>query len=330
MVKHGSNTFWSPIDEDTLLDYLWDHRSEAGEGMCFKAPTLTGAAAKVQETTTKGGPKTMGSCKNKWGKFKELYLVICDIKSQSGFTWSDEQGATIGPESTSVWEVYVKKKPGAERFRNKGWGHFYKVQRLMPSNARGQNIFRPSQEIPIDPRLLEGQDAGVIDRDSNKSFSDWEKTPPPSPSRASTSTAILDYSLVPATRLTSTSLKRRSPTSEPGSAASASTGRAPIRQRLTGAGALHGISSGLVEFNSIFRDGLESMANPGIDATPKRKKAAMTRVQELEDDLEDEQLLSIIDLFQVDVSAADTYMTLKREGLRKAWFPDTVPTSFLQ
>ncbi|KAH9013691.1 hypothetical protein EDB85DRAFT_2157997 [Lactarius pseudohatsudake] len=307
MVKHGSNTFWLPIDEDTLLDYLWDHWSEAGEGMCFKAPTLTGAAAKVQEMTTKGGPKTMGSCKNKWGKFKELYLIICDIKSQSGFTWSDEQGATIGPESTSVWEVYVKKKPGAEHFRNKGWGHFYKVQHLMPSNARGQNIFRPSQEIPIDPRLLEGQDAGVIDRDSNKSFSDWEKTPPPSPSRASTSTAILDYSLVPATRLTSTSLKRRSPTSEPGSAASVSTGHAPIRQRLTGAGALHGISSGLVEFNT-----------------------AMTRVQELEDDLEDEQLLSIIDLFQVDVSAADTYMTLKREGLWKAWFPDTVPTSFLQ
>jgi hypothetical protein len=62
------------------------------------------------------------------------------------------------------------------------------------------------------------------------------------------------------------------------------------------------------------------MANPhGIDSTPKRKKAAMTRVQELEDDLEDEQLLSIIDLFQANVSTADTYMTLKRESLRKAW-----------
>jgi len=62
------------------------------------------------------------------------------------------------------------------------------------------------------------------------------------------------------------------------------------------------------------------MANPrGIDATPKRKKAAMTRIQELDDDLNDEELLSIIDLFQTDVSAADTYMTLKRDGLRKAW-----------
>ncbi|KAH9052227.1 hypothetical protein EDB87DRAFT_1692702 [Lactarius vividus] len=205
---------------------------------------------------------------------------------------------------------------GAERFWNKGWGHFYKVQRLMPSNAHGQNIFHPSQEIPIDPCLLEGQDAGVVDRDSNKPFSNWEKTPPPSPSHTSTPTAIPDYSLVPASHLTSTSLKRRSPTSETGSA---STGHAPIRQRLTSAGALHGISSGLVEFNSIFHDGLESMADPGFDATPKRKKAAMTHVQELEDDLEGEQLLSIIDLFQVDVSAADTYMTLKREGLRKAW-----------
>ncbi|KAI9437169.1 hypothetical protein H4582DRAFT_2077549 [Lactarius indigo] len=317
MVKHRSNTFWSPVDEDTLLNYLWDHWSEAGEGMSFKAPTLTGAAAKVQETTTKGGPKTMGSSKNKWGKFKELYLIICDIKSQSRFTWSNEQGATIGPESTSVWEVYVKKKPGAKCFRNKGWGHFYKVQHLMLSNARGQNIFHPSQEIPIDPHLLEGQEAGMMDRDSNKSFSNWEKTPPPSPSHTSTPTAILEYSLVPATRLTATSLKRQSSTSESGSA---STGYAPIRQCLTGAGALQGISSGLVEFDGIFHEGLESMGNPcGIDATPKWKKVAMTCVQELEDDLEDEQLLSIIDLFQADVSTADTYMTLKREGLQKAW-----------
>jgi hypothetical protein len=148
-----------------------------------------------------------------------------------------------------------------------------------------------------------------------------EKTPPPSESPSCTPTAVLDleYSLVlPGTTLsTATPRKRPGPTSESGSA---STSRAPIRQRLTGAGALQGISSGLLEFNGIFRDGLESMANPcGIDATPKRKKDAMTRVQELEDDLDDEQLLSIIDIFQADVSAADTYMTLKREGLRKAW-----------
>ena len=45
----------------------------------------------------------------------------------------------------------------------------------------------------------------------------------------------------------------------------------------------------------------------------------MTRVQELEADLDDEQLLSLIDLFQANVSAADTYMTLKQDGLRKAW-----------
>ena len=112
-------------------------------------------------------------------------------------------------------------------------------------------------------------------------------------------------------------LKQPNPIAE---SASALTGQAPIRQRLTGVGALHGISSSLVEFNGIFQDGLESMANPrDVDTTPKRKRAAMTRVQELEADLDDEQLLSLIDLFQADVSAADTYMTLKRDGLRKAW-----------
>ena len=130
MAKGGSNANWSLPDENALLEYLWDQRSEAGEGVSFKAPTFTGAAAKVQATTTKGAPKTMSSCKNKWGKvcclittdsphsdrtilqLKELYLAICDIKSQSGFTWSDENGATIGPESASVWEVYVKVSYG--------------------------------------------------------------------------------------------------------------------------------------------------------------------------------------------------------------------------
>lgn len=142
-----------------------------------------------------------------------------------------------------------------------------------------------------------------------------EKTPPPSPS--GTPTAVPEHSLAPTTISATTPPKRQFPASESGSVL---TSCAPIRQRLTGAGALQGISSGLVEFNSIFRDGLESMANPhGVDATPKRKKAAMIRLQELEDDLEDEQLLSIIDLFQADVSAADTYMTLKRESLWKAW-----------
>jgi len=126
MTKKGPNAQWSLADEDALLDYLWDHRAEAGEGMSFKGPTLTAAATKVQVTTMRGGPKTAASCKNKWGKvrnsvvsdlsgsdmavnqFKELYLIVCDIKAQSGFTWSDEKGADIGPESVSVWDAYVK------------------------------------------------------------------------------------------------------------------------------------------------------------------------------------------------------------------------------
>ena len=77
MVKKGPNAHWSLHDETTLLDYLWDHRSEAGEGMSFKAPTLAGAAVKLQGATAKGGPKTAGSCKNKWGKVRDL--IILDI-----------------------------------------------------------------------------------------------------------------------------------------------------------------------------------------------------------------------------------------------------------
>ena len=45
--------------------------------MSFKAPTLAGVAMKLQGATAKGGPKTAGSCKNKWEKVYDL--IILDI-----------------------------------------------------------------------------------------------------------------------------------------------------------------------------------------------------------------------------------------------------------
>ena len=45
----------------------------------------------------------------------------------------------------------------------------------------------------------------------------------------------------------------------------------------------------------------------------------MERAQELETDLDDKRLVALIGLFQTDVSAADAYLVLKRDGLRKVW-----------
>ena len=47
MAKKGPNAHWSQADEDALLDYLWDHRAEAGEGIdgVAEAPGTPVAAA---------------------------------------------------------------------------------------------------------------------------------------------------------------------------------------------------------------------------------------------------------------------------------------------
>jgi hypothetical protein len=54
-------------------------------------------------------------------------------------------------------------------------------------------------------------------------------------------------------------------------------------------------------------------ASTGVEVSP------IHSAQELEVDLSDTDLAALVDLFCTDVSAADTYMELKRDSLRKAW-----------
>ena len=63
-------------------------------------------------------------------------------------------------------------------------------------------------------------------------------------------------------------------------------------------------------------------ANPAELPTGSRMRfgLALERVQELEDDLDDDQLLTLIDLFGADSSSVDAYLNLLDfEDLRKAW-----------
>jgi hypothetical protein len=57
----------------------------------------------------------------------------------------------------------------------------------------------------------------------------------------------------------------------------------------------------------------------GLEASPLRKRRAVRSAEEREGDLDEEDLITLVDIFTADVSAADTYMELRRDGLRKAW-----------
>ena len=58
------HAIWTVNDETVLIDYLDEHQAEAGDGLSFKMSTWNGAAVKVAESTTKGGPKDGTGCKN--------------------------------------------------------------------------------------------------------------------------------------------------------------------------------------------------------------------------------------------------------------------------
>ena len=69
------NAHWTKEDEEKLISYLWDHRSE-GDGYNFKtSPTWKGAATHLNQSITKGGAKNSAGCKGKWARRVDSCLL---------------------------------------------------------------------------------------------------------------------------------------------------------------------------------------------------------------------------------------------------------------
>ncbi|KAJ7200242.1 hypothetical protein B0H12DRAFT_962177, partial [Mycena haematopus] len=129
----ASNAHWTERNEIKLLNHLIENRAAAGDGITFKKPTWTSAAVAVNEDEhVKGGPKTADSCKSKFQKVRLLYLLICEIIGNSGWTWNDKHGACITAASSGTWDAFVKSRRAAEPFRNAGWVHLDAFRDLMP------------------------------------------------------------------------------------------------------------------------------------------------------------------------------------------------------
>jgi len=58
--------FWTQNDEVALINYLIDHKSEAGDGANFKTNVFVGASQELTKTVSCGGLKTPAACKSKW------------------------------------------------------------------------------------------------------------------------------------------------------------------------------------------------------------------------------------------------------------------------
>ena len=75
---------WSEADEIALIEYIAEHKAEAGDGMKFKASFWTGAAKKMLSHRALGGVKTWQSCSSKWDRVRTklsqaVLLVLTSI-----------------------------------------------------------------------------------------------------------------------------------------------------------------------------------------------------------------------------------------------------------
>ena len=65
---------WSEADEIALIEYIAEHKAEAGDGMKFKASFWSGAAKQMVSHSASGGVKTSQGCSSKWDRVRANYL----------------------------------------------------------------------------------------------------------------------------------------------------------------------------------------------------------------------------------------------------------------
>ncbi|TFK22797.1 hypothetical protein FA15DRAFT_671125 [Coprinopsis marcescibilis] len=173
---------WTSAEETALLEFLVDHKSEAGDNGMFKLATFEKAAASIADLLTKGTVKTAKVCQNKYSAFRTTHRMIKLIKSKSGWTWSDETGASITPDTASSWDDSVAHNEGAKPFRNKGWSHLDLMEQLSPSPATGAGVFHPTGAVaPLGASQVQDQTQDMQDRDPDRlSDQSSDESPPPS------------------------------------------------------------------------------------------------------------------------------------------------------
>lgn len=124
-------------------------------------------------------------------KLRRTFRVVQAIKNVSGWTWSDETGASITPELEDSWASYVRLNKDAKPFKHKGWRHFHRMENIMPGTIRGAYVFRASdatvgahpQPVVVDddslPPFHDDESAGESQATSEGTQITWADTQPP-------------------------------------------------------------------------------------------------------------------------------------------------------
>ncbi|KAJ6477708.1 hypothetical protein C8R45DRAFT_833535 [Mycena sanguinolenta] len=295
----ASNAHWTERNEIKLLNHLIENCAAASDGITFKKPMWTAAAVAVNDDEHVKVQLTSF-------QLKSLYLLICKIIGNSGWTWNDKHGACITAASSGTWDVFVKSRRAAEPFRNAGWVHLDAFRDLMPDAIpKGTHVFRalgafsqPEEE----------------EEDNNGRYSlDWESFQKDSDGEDQADKEN-DEPHVPTPRTPAP------PTTRKRAAAAPASGTAKKPRLSGGATALQGISEQMGDFNEIMRVAFGPTGGGAeLPPTPIRLKNASKRAQKLETWMGKGDLLSLIDVLESSTKAVDAYDTLEDDELRVMW-----------
>ncbi|KAF5309877.1 hypothetical protein D9619_010561 [Psilocybe cf. subviscida] len=288
MAQKAQKAHWTPKEEQALLEFFVEHKSEAGDGGNFKQATFRQAALHLAPLHVRGTRKVGKNCANKYSYFRQLYCIVVAIQAISGWVWDDETGASINPGTASSWDDYVQAHPDACPFRNRGWPYLGQMEDLMPSTVQGANVYHATAASPPQP----AEDPSNSDHESmGNELSDNEE---PTSSASGTK-------------------RQCAPSTLP---------RPHAKQvRPSGSSTLASIADSFGTFTSTFANTLAPPTQPGIAASPVRHQQAVAAVQSCEKGwLTVTQCVKLIELLKKDQDAVDVYLALTEEDVRHEWF----------
>ncbi|KAI3998459.1 hypothetical protein K525DRAFT_145230, partial [Schizophyllum commune Loenen D] len=141
---------------------------KAGQGGNFPDDVFNGCAKAIAHLRKRGAVKTGKHVKAKYREvhpdfmqFRVNCYVIRMIRKRSGWTYSIQNGADIDKSNEALWIEFIDGleatyRTAANKFRNKGWPLFDKINEILPERAKGKRAYYASRrqtQPPPEPEL---------------------------------------------------------------------------------------------------------------------------------------------------------------------------------
>ncbi|KAJ7512308.1 hypothetical protein B0H11DRAFT_2346286 [Mycena galericulata] len=153
MAPGGNACDWTsdPNDKIALIAFFKTIKDKIGQGGSWDQTCLELAAAHMvsRGPPAKGAPKNANSVKGIWAGMKKIHdaLVLVIQKRYpgvSGWTYDQQAGFSVCDDNREAWKDFSKQHTVFKPFANKGWEFFDDVKDILPTRARGMNVFNPT------------------------------------------------------------------------------------------------------------------------------------------------------------------------------------------